>query len=80
MYFNNILPATIYTKTSEDSKFRQFKNGAKIHTKDLNGVIESVKFGKHVFIDWTSNLRFLMKQDFLTSDSCDFGLGKIYIN
>ncbi|KAL1505744.1 hypothetical protein ABEB36_005237 [Hypothenemus hampei] len=38
-------------------------------------MIESIKAGKHVYIDWKIKLQYLMKQQFVESDVCNFALG-----
>lgn len=39
-------------------------------------IIESVKMGKHIHIDWKSNLKFIMRNDYLETKRCDLGIGK----
>lgn len=64
-----------YLKDTDDIKYRRLGDGAIVHSDDSDEIIEMVRRGKHVYIDWKSNLQYLMKREFLQTDRCDFGLG-----
>lgn len=36
--------------------------------------VEKVRYGKHIHIDWKTNLHYIMKREFLLNDRCDFVL------
>lgn len=33
--------------------------------------------GKHIHIDWKSNLKFIMRNDYLETKRCDLGIGML---
>jgi glutamate receptor, ionotropic, invertebrate len=37
-------------------------------------IINEVREGKQVHIDWRSNLKYIMRREFLSTDTCDFTL------
>lgn len=39
-------------------------------------IIERVRFGKHAFIHRRTNLMYVMKDDYLQTNRCDFVIGK----
>ncbi|KAG4075741.1 hypothetical protein HA402_003567 [Bradysia odoriphaga] len=43
-------------------------------TNASSEIIESVKMGKHIHIDWKSNLKFIMRNDYLETKRCDLGI------
>ncbi|XP_030750228.1 ionotropic receptor 93a [Sitophilus oryzae] len=48
------------------------------HSKDVTdkrNMINLIKAGKHVHIDWKIKLQYIMKQQFQESDTCDLALG-----
>ena len=64
------------TQTSEDSKYRSLYEGAILHEKADETLLEMIRTQNHVYIEWKTNLQFLMKKDFHKTNSCDFSLGK----
>ncbi|XP_014486779.1 PREDICTED: glutamate receptor ionotropic, delta-2-like [Dinoponera quadriceps] len=64
-----------YLKNAEDEKYHIIWERAEIHNATQAAeVIEKVKAGKHVLIDWRSTLRFLMRNDLLLNGGCSFSL------
>lgn len=49
---------------------------AKIHQSMTPEVIEAVRSGRHAYIQSKTRLLYLMKNQFLTTNTCDFSLGK----
>lgn len=45
---------------------------AQLYDEETNEMIEAVREGKHVHIDWKTNLQYIMKREFLEYDRCDF--------
>ncbi|KAK2575942.1 hypothetical protein KPH14_007304 [Odynerus spinipes] len=64
-----------YLQNSEEEKYRLLFSRSERHngTEEAD-IIRRVKEGKHVFIDWRSSLRFLMRKDLLSSGACHFSL------
>jgi len=65
-----------FLKTSEDSKYRSLYEGAILHEKADETLLEMIRTQNHVYIEWKTNLQFLMKRDFHKTNSCDFSLGQ----
>jgi len=50
------------------------------HHRELYGsIIERVRTGKHAFIHRRTNLMYLMKNDFLQTNRCDFVIGNFIL-
>ena len=64
-----------HLKGNTDSKYRTLYENAEIHPKQDSNMIDRVRRGEHVFIDWRTNLLFLMKKEFMETGRCDFTLG-----
>lgn len=64
----------LYSQDTEEAKYRLLYDGAKFHYEDTNDIIESIRSGKYVYIDWKTNLQYIMKREFLANDRCDFAL------
>ncbi|XP_025158343.1 ionotropic receptor 93a-like [Harpegnathos saltator] len=64
-----------YLKNAEEEKYHIMWERSEIYnsTQEVE-VIEKVKTGKHVLIDWRSTLRFLMRNDLLSTGGCSFSL------
>ncbi|XP_059609151.1 ionotropic receptor 93a [Phlebotomus argentipes] len=60
---------------TDEPKYKRLLDGMEFQTEATNEIIESVRQGKHVYIDWKSNLQYIMKREFLVNDRCDFALG-----
>lgn len=45
-----------------------------LHDQATDEVIEMVRHGQHVYIDWKTNLQHIMKRQYLQNDRCDFSL------
>lgn len=56
---------------------KELIKNAELH-KDLSQpIVEKVRSGKHAFIDRRTNLMYIMKNDFLQTNRCDFTIGKL---
>lgn len=64
-----------YLKETDISKFEKLYAGADFYLDENDEIIEKVRGGKYVYIDWKTNLRYIMKREFLKTDRCDFSLG-----
>lgn len=42
-----------------------------------NEIIGNVKMGKHIYIDWKSNLKFIMRNDYIETNRCELGIGRL---
>lgn len=63
-----------YLRETDLEKYMRLNQSAIIHEEASFDVIERVRNGKHVFIDWKSNLQYIMRKKYLESDRCDFSL------
>ncbi|XP_054283701.1 uncharacterized protein LOC129000742 [Macrosteles quadrilineatus] len=61
--------------TAEDPLLQEVYNRAKIHQSMTPEVIEAVRSGRHAYIQSKTRLLYLMKNQFLTTNTCDFSLG-----
>lgn len=46
------------------------------HDSVSNATIQRVRNGKHIIIDWETNLLHVMRKEFLETDKCEFTLSK----
>lgn len=65
----------LYLKHSDSPKYKRLYEGATFYDRETSDIIQRVRGNRHVYIDWKSNLQFIMKREFLETDSCDFSLG-----
>lgn len=63
-----------YLMETDLPKYMKLNASGIIHPQATNEVIELVRAGKHVYIDWKTNLQHIMKRQFLRNDRCDFSL------
>jgi hypothetical protein len=57
-------------------KYKALSEGAKVHDEQDAELVSAVRNGSHIFIEWKLNLLNLMKQEFLSTNRCDFALGQ----
>lgn len=48
--------------------------GATYVADENDDIIEEVRQSKNVYIDWRSNLQYIMRREYLRTDTCDFAL------
>jgi len=60
----------------EYPKYKALFEGATVHEEQDAELVSKVRSGSHIFIEWKINLLKLMKQEFLSTNSCDFALGE----
>ncbi|XP_037067958.1 ionotropic receptor 93a-like [Pollicipes pollicipes] len=66
-----------YFKDSPEPKFRKIYDGAKIHNGDTDkDILAMVRYENHIYIEWKTNLLFLMKEEFRRNDRCYYSLAK----
>ncbi|XP_013193622.1 ionotropic receptor 93a isoform X2 [Amyelois transitella] len=70
-------------KNSDEAKYNSLLKGAEVltETKTIDGssvmgsrILERVRYQRHVVIDWKLRLSYLMRADYLATDTCDFAL------
>lgn len=64
-----------FLSETDEPKYKKLLDGMAFNTETSSDTIENVRQGKHVYIDWKSNLQYIMKKEFLVNDRCDFALG-----
>lgn len=62
-------------QTSDEKLYRDLYEGAILHDLADDILLDMIRNQKHVYIEWKTNLQWLMKQDFVKTNSCDFSLG-----
>lgn len=68
-----------YLMETDLPKYIRLNASGIIHPQATDEVIESVRAGKHVYMDWKTNLQHIMKRQFLRYDRCDFSLSVYFI-
>ena len=59
--------------------YKELYDGLIQHDKTSDEkMLNQVRQGKHVLIEWRTNLIFLMKERYLKTDRCDYSLGKSF--
>lgn len=76
VYDKNKLNIIVF-QNSENDKYKALNDGASYTNNATAEIIDSVKMGKHVYIDWKSTLKFIMRNDFIETNRCDLGIGKL---
>lgn len=63
-----------FIKNTDVEKYQILNEAAIFYHDENEDIIEDVRAGKHVYIDWRSNLQYIQRREFLKTDSCDFTL------
>ncbi|XP_055304071.1 ionotropic receptor 93a isoform X1 [Sitodiplosis mosellana] len=63
-----------YLKETEIEKYVRLNDSTETHDSVTNGTISRVRGGKHIIIDWETNLLHIMRKEFLETDKCEFTL------
>lgn len=61
-----------YIRETDIPKYQALYKGAKFYDEQTDEIIEEIRTGHHVYIDWKSNLQYIMKREYLKTDRCDF--------
>lgn len=65
----------MYFQETEEPKYKALYDNAMLFHEDINSdTVDKVRQGKHIHIDWKTNLQYIMKREFLQNDRCDFVL------
>lgn len=54
----------------------RLNESAETHDGISNATIQRIRNGKHIIIDWETNLLHVMHKEFLETDKCEFTLSK----
>lgn len=68
--FNNLFQET------DIEKYVKLNESAEFYEQLTNDTIKRVQNGKHVIIDWQTNLVHVMRREYLLTDRCDFAMSK----
>lgn len=60
----------------DDTIVKELIKNAEHHKELSRSIVEKVRAGKHAFIQRRTNLMYVMKNDFLQTNRCDFAIGK----
>lgn len=66
-----------YFKQSDEPKLQQLYKYMVLKEELDTDTLDEVTLGKHVFIDWKSNLQFIMKKEFVRTNRCDLTLSRL---
>ncbi len=56
--------------------FRAIYEGAIFHDQADENLLAKIRDHHHYYIEWKTNLLFIMKRNFLQSNACDYSLGR----
>lgn len=63
-----------YIKDTDSVKYQRLFQGATFVPDETESIIDNIRDGKHAFIDWRSNLLYIMRREYLKTETCDFSL------
>ncbi|XP_024083704.1 ionotropic receptor 93a isoform X2 [Cimex lectularius] len=63
-------------KSTDSLKFNHLSDAAELHTEITPDIVARIQAGKHIYIARKSVLLFIMKQEFLRTNRCDFSIGE----
>ncbi|KAK7084681.1 hypothetical protein SK128_009076 [Halocaridina rubra] len=64
-------------ESEAEDKFARIGEYAERHIgKESQDIYDRVRTSPHAFLEWKTNLLFIMKEQFLMTDTCDFSLGR----
>ncbi|XP_060858519.1 ionotropic receptor 93a [Metopolophium dirhodum] len=66
---------SLLTTLPDDTMVKELIKNAEHHEGLSRSIIERVRSGKHAFIHRRTNLMYIMKNDFLKTNRCDFAIG-----
>ncbi|XP_063220917.1 ionotropic receptor 93a-like isoform X3 [Bacillus rossius redtenbacheri] len=62
-------------ESSDDPRMQALFAGAEKHRDQGERLIRAVRLSRHVYLEWKINLVYLMKRQYVSTNSCDFVLG-----
>ncbi|XP_063220916.1 ionotropic receptor 93a-like isoform X2 [Bacillus rossius redtenbacheri] len=63
-------------ESSDDPRMQALFAGAEKHRDQGERLIRAVRLSRHVYLEWKINLVYLMKRQYVSTNSCDFVLAK----
>lgn len=64
-----------YIRDSQDlQKYTRLYKGGRFYLDENEHIIDDVRKGHHAYIDWRSNLQYIMRREYLSTGTCDFAL------
>lgn len=63
---------------TEIEKYMKLNESAETHDGISNVTLGRIRGGKHIIIDWETNLLHVMHREFLETDKCEFTLSKFW--
>lgn len=61
-----------YMKETDIEKYEKLYKGTSFYIEENDEIIDQVRAGHHVYIDWKINLQWIMKREYLKSGRCEF--------
>lgn len=65
-----------YLRETDINKYLLLNRSTVIHERASTEAVQLIRNGKHVFVDWKTNILHIMKKEFLINDRCDFSISK----
>lgn len=66
-----------YLHETDIEKYIRFNKSTIVHERASGEMVQMVRNGKHVYVDWKTNILHIMKKEFLLNDRCDFSMSKL---
>lgn len=63
-----------YIKDTDIKKYQTLYEGADFYQDENEEIIDQVRTGTHVYIDWRSNLQYIMRREYMKTETCDFAM------
>lgn len=78
-FFEFLLLFVLFFQETEIEKYVKLNDSTESHDSVSNATISRVRNGKHIIIDWESNLLHVMRREYLETDKCEFTLSEFEI-
>lgn len=69
----------LFFQETDIEKYVKLNESSEFYEQISNDTIKRVREGKHIIIDWQTNLMHIMRREYLLTDRCDFTLSKFII-
>lgn len=66
-----------YLQETEIEKYVQLNTTKQLHERASADVVQKVRGGKHIYIDWKANLLHIMRREYLETGRCDFSISEL---
>lgn len=75
-FFHQI--SLIFDQETDIEKYVRLNDSTETHDSISNATIQRIRGGKHIIIDWETNLLHVLRKEYLETDKCEFTLSKCW--